>query len=365
MALAARAYFAAPGTLEWKTTLRFRDWSQGAIEGDMIAVGNSTDPGGLYALSASTGKLLWSANIGKTVRTAIGGGMVFASSETKFPDYSLVAFGSKTGREAWRVPLGYRTTQRVGYSEGRVLAPKSEEAKLLAFDAASGKPAWTFSYGPGRGHCETGFATAPGAIYWGAGQDKGSIETRQKPAGNFLFAIDARTGNLLWKREMRLQTYDDVGECVKTPVFDGKDTLFSVAWYRLFAVDAASGAVKWQRDVLNADGKETETGSPAYTAGMVIVTGGGLMQGFRASGGQPVWKAPLANGGQWDQMAAADGVVYLGGLTAVQELAAVDAATGKLLWKASTPGSSVARDIVFSPGAVYGWTFFNYFRMAR
>ena len=368
--LLALLLFAPAGTIEWSTKLRFRDWGQIASDGKVVVGGNSTGDGGVYAVDAASGKLLWRAATDQSGAVAIGEGLAFVEATLRSqPQQAILAYDLRSGKEIWRQLTGARRTDFIAYNDGRVYSVDQDQATLTARDARRGQPLWTFNYGPGCGHCETRMAFQSGTVYWGAGENDQAIDIRQKPAGNFLFALEAATGKLLWRSAFKVNPYDSLGSCVAAPVVAG-GLVFSSVYGSAFAVDAATGATRWRREVTLAgnSSKRLELTAPQAVNGVVVYGSSQGLHAFRQADGSPLWTStwPDPSPNVSIGFLFADGILYASpqGKPGNGVLYAYDAAQGQVLWKLDLPGW-FSRHMIAIPGAILAETSNAVLRIAR
>ena len=186
-----------------------------------------------------------------------------------------------------------------------------------------------------------------------------------------LYAVDAKTGKQVWK-------FDDVpnGATLTQPLVAEGMVFVSDRTNALYAVDAAKGKLTWKfefpapaagaqpampnrqgaavaRPVFVRAGALAGVGGserPAADGGLVFVTGidGAKLHALDAKQGRKKWEADLP-GQFFGRTAAADGVVCQG--FADGALVALDAATGRQLWKSGP--SHPCQGLTLSGGAAY------------
>lgn len=349
--------FAYPGSMTW---------GQPTVVGGRVYVASTT--GQVYALDAATGCTIWSRNVGTPVRTAISIGPGFSGHRAVayFGDLSARAYAvdADTGARIWRTrvsthPMARITGSPVLYHD-RLLVPVSsfEEGAaadaaysccsfrggVVALDARSGRVIWvrhtvsgplrsyhrkgdpTRLYGPAGGAVWNAptIDAARGVVYFGIGNDYTDIDS---PATDAVMAVSLATGQVRWTRQ--LVRHDDWssgctlgGPCPSRP---GDDADFAAS---TILVPLPSG-----RRVLVAGQK----------SGMVY----GLDPSAR---GKVLWSKRVGGGGvfggiEWG-MAAIGSTVYVPISDSMPShptevprpgLAALDAATGKLLWWKPAP----------------------------
>ncbi len=148
--------------------------------------------------------------------------------------------------------------------------------------------AWTFETGTDRG-LEATPLVADAVMYTTA-------------AWSIVYALDARTGRLLWKwdPEVDRNRYDALACCdvVNRGVALYRGRIYvGVLDGRLAALDAATGAVAWQVITVDQSKPYTITGAPRIVRGQVIIGNGGAEYGVRgyvtaydADTGQERWR---------------------------------------------------------------------------
>lgn len=138
-----------------------------------------------------------------------------------------------------------------------------------------------------------------------------------------VYALDSWTGRVLWTRKTSETHNWSSPAVVKGVVYIGGD--------KLYALRASTGAILWK--VPTGD----DTWSPAVSNGVVYVNTAnkGMLFAVRTADGSIMWKKSLGDPGGSGTGAAptvADGVVYVG--SATEELYALDALTGNVMWTA-------------------------------
>jgi outer membrane protein assembly factor BamB len=163
-----------------------------------------------------------------------------------------------------------------------------------------------------------------------------------------LYALDPATGKVLW-------TFHTAHRVMTTPVVEGGVVVIGsgsnaalisqptkVAWGILppadavYAVDAKTGKLLWEHVTVGED-----MPTPAIVAGAIVFANGhSAAQSFAVRTGQPLWRTPLEGVSTMSSAAAVGDTVYLvSGMGPVSSLPhptytyALDARTGKILWK--------------------------------
>ncbi len=234
-------------------------WSGPTLAGGSLYVGS---PGKLSALNATNGNFVWQQDI-ETAGSS--GGFGCASAAT-----SVAIFGN-TAVSGGLVYVG-------GYSDGRV----------YAWVADTGALRWVYPRSGNLGSVIIGgVIAADGRVY---------VCT----SGGTLYALDAQTGDLIWKY--------DIGEQVwATPVVDSGTLYIGTFARNFYAIDTATGEAKWQQ--------------PFATGGPIIST-------------------PVISGD----------TVYVASLD--RHVYAVDKNSGRMLWQYPAEGADVTPGKWFWAGLV-------------
>ncbi|UCG54026.1 MAG: PQQ-binding-like beta-propeller repeat protein [Dehalococcoidia bacterium] len=195
---------------------------------------------------------------------------------------SVVAMNAESGSEIWRKPFEVSSSGGLGCAPSEVAVPlygtpvvlgellyiAGFDGKVYAINTNSGAERWIY---PRQGNLHSfvgGLVMNEDRLYLGS-------------IGGVIYALDAETGDLVWRLETGEQMW-------ATPAIDG-DTLFIGTFdKKLYAVDINTGNKKWQQ--------------PFETQGPVIST-------------------PIVN----------DGIVYIGSFD--RHIYALNAISGELIWK--------------------------------
>lgn len=221
---------------------------------------------------------------------------------------------------------------------GVVYAASARGASLYALDPVTGNALWTYRT---RGRVESTPAVGNGRVY--VADAKGRLH-----------AVNQADGAPLWRVEL--------GSLPTARVLhheDGVDrVLVSTNDNRVHARNAANGAELWtyRRDP-PADLTLYGTSSPVHvttSAGNAFVVGfsDGTLVALRPANGTVLWETKLVSTGRFRDV---DGTVVQSGerlyvTTYGNELAALDAATGRVLWTAAPGG---ATGIALAGGRLY------------
>jgi len=288
--------------------------------------------GSFAALDKKTGRIIWKTFTTPQGYTGVG---VWGSNPVVNPARKLVYIGTGNNYARSTDPA-FASCINSGRTESQCMSPDNHVDSVLAFDMATGAIKWSrrlaaaddwnvgcFAGPPGTGNCPTNpgldqdFASGPNefSIPWhgtviGAGQKNGIYSV-----------FDADTGAILWTR--------NVGP---------GSTLGGMEW---------GSATDNQRIYVAISNFNMQT----YQAGDA-----GSWAALNKTTGEIEWQVPDPNGAiDLGPMSVSNGVVFAGSMGAApgqSNMFALDAATGKTLWK-FVSGGSVNAGAVVSGGVVY------------
>ena len=284
---------AATGAIRWKyfNVIGNSVTSSPDVTGGVVYFGG--DSGYLYALKASTGKLISAFNTGLlcVCSSPTAAGTVYFGDD--YP--AIIAEGPTTN---WKHITDNKIYSSPAVVNGIVYAG-SLGGSVYALDATNGAHRWRYLTG---GPITASPAVVNGILY---------IDS----ADNNVYALNALTGALVWKQAVPFDVYDQSSPAVANGVVyvgshDGN----------VYALDAVTGTVKWKY----LTGGYVRS-SPAVANGVVYIgssygslyaldaSTGAVLWSYTLGGGLPVFSSPtVVNGVVY--LAAADGYVYAFGL---------------------------------------------------
>ena len=261
------------------------------------SVAGHLQAGGLTALSALTGKHLWTAELGDNrVGSAIfattkAGGRVFVASENG----NVHALNAADGKVLWShadrdAIMG--TPALFSGPAGPMVIYGSKFGRVRALDGQTGRTLWSFR----TGHWVDGSPAVTGD-----GPDAtvlvGSYDTH-------LYALSATAGVLRWKHRTAAGVYASPAVVRRR---DKGEVLFSAWDHHLYSVDLSDGALRWN----------------AYT-------------------GRPLWDSITLGDSTWSSPAVAEingrAVVYVGSYAGPIHAIPLDEAAKKAV---ARPGSNI------------------------
>jgi outer membrane protein assembly factor BamB len=284
-----------------------------------------------------------------------GAGKVYTLMGKKIentPTEVCVAMNAADGKPVWEQPVdvvamydkggdagtpdnkggdGPRSTP--SFSDGMVYAYGSNMT-LTAYDAASGKPAWSHNIKKEFGGREIRWANASSPVI-----DGDLVFVSGGGAGQSLIAFNKKTGSVVWKNHDELMTH-------ATPTLAtilGVKQLIFFQQSGLHAVDPATGATLWKQPYsykISTAISPVVSGDIVYCSAGYGVGGGAykISKEGAAFKSTELWRTPgdaqVAN--HWSTPVCKDGYLY--GMFSFKAYGAgpmkcVEVATGKVLWE--------------------------------
>lgn len=242
---------------------------------------------------------------------AIADGVVYVGSD----DHHLYALDLETGEQRWAFEAGNMILSSPVVADGVVFFG-SDDRHLYALDAANGEVIWSFE--------ADGWVNSPlladGALYIG-------IDCTPEDCADFddiqfgLYAIDANTGALKWKRE--------TAASITSQAVDGEGVIYAADLEgTVYSLDDETGDSVWEFDA-GAPVASTLTTLLLDAETLYVGTDQGRFYALDAASGEERWH--FDTGGWVYSSPAVDGdVLYLG--SADGNLYALDRETGSELW---------------------------------
>jgi outer membrane protein assembly factor BamB len=279
--------------------------------------------GKAYALSARSGKVLWSRRLGALAASspAWSGGHVFmvansagsAGISSAGPG-SVWCLEAKTGHVVWRKHLASASESSPLVSGGRVYLG-SQDGTVYALNAATGAIRWRWRAG---GAVKAGVAMSQGRLFVG-------------DYGGDLTALRAGNGSVIWRAGTAGRSFSRSGNFYATP---------AVAFGRVYARNtdgfvysfaARSGQLAWRE---STGGYVYAAPAAAALPGMppAVFTGSyaGSFYAFDARSGKVLWKHS-AHGTISGAPSVIGRTVYFSTLSK-RSTTGLDARTGRVVW---------------------------------
>jgi eukaryotic-like serine/threonine-protein kinase len=327
----------------------FRDWGPSTVAGNTILAGNRTGSGGLFAIDTLSGKVKWSHRPVFTTGTAsvstapaVSGDVVVIPYAAANPG-ALVGLSLATGKELWRGPdpaVGAAAAVNAGLAY--VLG---KNGNFYALDAATGREKWTAAFATNRAVCASRPIVRDDIIYV-MGSANATAGDATKPAGYYLFALDAKTGQERWRYRAEAPDVHQ-GVCLSQPVVTA-DTIFATGESHVYAVQRATGRDRWKpvevRRPVEGRVRAVEVSGLVDAGPILIGLTSGFLIAFDKESGKTAWELP----GQYRESspapAVAGNVLYFQGSPASKPapapggtLYALDLDSHSILWSFSRP----------------------------
>lgn len=298
--------------------LGFRDWGPATVAGSTVVAGNQTGRGGVFAIDTTTGKARWSyvpvfstGTASVSTAPAVSGALVITPFAAAYPG-SVIAVSLTTGKEVWRGPDPERGA---GVAvDGDLAYILAKGGFLYALDAATGRERWKVDFGTGLAPCASRPVVGDGVLYL-TGIGKAIAGDAAKPAGYYLFALDAKTGQERWRYRAEAP-YVHPGVCLNQPVLTA-DTIFATGDNYLYAVARATGRNRWPPVEVRRSLEGRERGVQVQglvDAGDVLVgVTPGYLIAFNKDTGRTAWEIPGRYRDSSPAIAVAGDVLYFQG----------------------------------------------------
>jgi outer membrane protein assembly factor BamB/serine/threonine protein kinase len=290
---------ATTGALIWRREITHAVRDQLVLAGHNVIIGDGIG-GGVYALEASTGRQRWRVSSGAVRGLAAAGGVVYAGFAVKsHTTGGVTALSADRGHVVWTVEFGRTldTTGGLAVSRGVVYVTTSH-GEIYAFRAADGRRLWrtagrnvTFGLAP---------PVAAGGVVYASSGNKIPV----------LYAVHAATGRGLWRRALGAAASPAYLAVADGVVYAGLTRINGAAGLNaggLSALHAATGRQLWQVPV--AGGVDL---APSTAPGVVYTgSNNGALDAWQAGTGSKLWSFSAA-GLIGTNIAVTDGIVYFG-----------------------------------------------------
>lgn len=236
------------------------------------------------------------------------------------PQQVVSALDKTTGVERWRFATSY--VARVALAQGVVtVLTYGAQPTLTALAASDGRVLWS--------------------------QQQGGVATSLSTDGQFFYLLDyqrihalsPQTGAQRWSAAYRPAIFG-------APfLVDGDVTYLLDASDQVIAINSRDGSPRW-RTPTTADGGEVQVEGlvAAQHGALYQIVAGPQLSAVDGASGKTLWTTPLSNSGGHRLIGAANGALYIEGITgggnsggSCAEIFAVEQATGKLLWSQTIP----------------------------
>jgi outer membrane protein assembly factor BamB len=311
-----------------------------ALAGEVLYAG--TQAGAVYALDALTGRLLWrhlmDGSKGKTGYLAAASGVVIAANGYNGVEPSgyiggVYALDAQTGKLLWNVEDPFTDGIAVAGEVAYVGTAIKDDVTggVTALSTRTGELLWTFDF-PTKVDIEGPPVVAKGVVY--VTSTLGEI-----------FALSTTTGEAIWRFADPAVTFGSSPQVANGVVFavsghDKKDNANPV----LYGIKASTGRVLWQRPLGAALASFCGNDGTGVVFAVTVrdlnssSPGASLLTAVNAVSGQQLWQVPVT-GSVYDvtPTPSSSNAVYTGSKTGV--LDAWQADTGNHLWSYQAGGS--------------------------
>lgn len=340
-----------------------------------------------------------------------------------FTDWAGHAYAADaaTGKIIWRKKLydpemkwAWHGLAGRGVIAEEMLIEASVEGNAYALDLNSGDVKWKIDFAPENKYAGSfnPLLFHEGLVYVGVSSVEEHIaeeEPKYKPTfRGKIAAINVRTGKIAWQCELVEKPSNGVAVWTTFALDPESGMLFATTGNNytgepskysdaMLALDGKSGEIRWAKQILERDvwtpaepiGPDFDfaggpqlfeasiNGSPRKLVGASQKSG--IYWAFYRTNGEVVWKANVSyggvTGGMHSDASVGDGVIYCWGNNAfdhgidpadsAMNVAALDAATGKILWKknkaqqsALTTAGFLSQDVYLVPsldGKIHGY----------
>jgi len=293
---------------------------------------------------APGGRLLWKFREPKLLERrpfasspAVAGSRVVIGSDS----YRVYCLELATGKTAWRFDTKWPVFSSPAVANGRVYVGEGlhehTDCKLYCLDLTNGKELWSIQT---QSHTESSPTVVAGRVYFGAGDDG-------------LYCADALTGKVLWQHKGPHE--DGCPLVAEGRVYAGSGYGFQ----GIVCVDAKDGSLVWKKELpapawsgpSYADGRLyaaigkgtfTESARPPY----------GEVRCLDPKNGEDLWRFREVKDAVLTAVAVTGGRAVFGSRDG--GCYAVDAATGKLVWRSEVGSPVLSSPAVAGDAVLFG-----------
>jgi outer membrane protein assembly factor BamB len=274
----AYAFDAATGKPLWRRATAHAFNEEMVVEGTTLVVGDESD-GFLYAYDTATGEPLWDKNTGSALGLDAAAGAVYTGGAIKAGHAGgVTALSADRGTLLWTAefPGSGDTNSDLTVAGGTIYAT-SYGGAILAYRRADGARLWRTPLGKDVKFLGGGIAVGNGVVYACTGD--------HPPIG---YAINAANGQVLWRHSFGTAQYPAYLALAGGTLFAAvtkDDRLSGPGAGDLVALDARTGRPRWTVAVAGAANL-----GPTVNGG-VVYTGSnqGVLDAWEARTGRHLW----------------------------------------------------------------------------
>jgi outer membrane protein assembly factor BamB len=264
------------GRQRWRraTTRQFNDQLAATPNAVFIADGAA---GGAYALDAATGRQLWNHVTEGVLGLAVAGGMVYLGTAVKSQTTGGVsALAADGGGLLWTEEFGGVSNSNGGLGlAGNAVYATTAGGEMLAYRASDGTRLWRV------GNKNVAFGAAPVV----AGGGRVYVSSDKTPV---VYAVQSATGDAIWEHSLGpapFPAYLTLAAGVVFAAVTRKSFSSAPDAGDLIALDARTGRQLWKVNVAGAVGL-----GPAVADGVVYTgSNNGVLDAWKASTGRHLW----------------------------------------------------------------------------
>jgi eukaryotic-like serine/threonine-protein kinase len=296
------------------------------------------DTGQLFALNAGTGAVVWQQTLqGQffVAAPAVVGNVLYVGVGFYTPYYTgaVYAVNALNGQILWSNGNVHAVQTAPTVGNGLVYVA-DDFGVISALDASTGQIQWSYNTNTSQGTGSAG-ALVNGVLYMGVSQ--------------FLFALNASDGTLVWRQEMSAFT-------ASSPAVQNGVVYMNSADGGVYAFDAATGAAIWHHAIRVGYGNSLSIANGSvYLCGYEGAPG---LVALNAQTGATVWSRAIVQC-NFASPTVANGVVYVGWESEESinsHIMAFDAGTGTQLWQ-QLVGSPIYGEPIVVNGKLYITTY--------
>ena len=256
---------------------------------------------------------------------------------------------AKNFQVAWTKPIGAASkgeTQVLAQpvSDGQRVYTLDGEARVTAFDVATGATVWSVDLNPKLKRDKEGFGgglalTSDGKLFVTSGY-------------RFIDALDAATGAKIWEKPVDTQFH-------AAPTVNATEVFATDVDNQIFAFDQATGEMKWTYQAIAEPARILKSSAPVVSGNVIYAPfSSGELVALNATTGDPIWQQVLAESNRTNALSqirdiSGRPVLYNDTVFAASHsgvFAAMNTKTGEQKWQLATDSINapwVAGDVVF------------------
>lgn len=248
----------------------------------------------------------------------------------------------RAGKEVWRGPDPAAGAAVAVH--GDLAFVEGKDGNFYALEAATGRERWKAAFSTRRAECASRPIARDDTIYLTVSAEAIPGDAA-KPAGYYLLALDAKTGQERWRYRAEAP-YVHPGVCLRQPVVTAA-TIFASGDTWLYAVDRATGKERWKQEVrrpVEGRNRLVEVHGLVDAGAVLIGITGTSLLAFDMGSGRIAWDIPGEYSTSNPATAVAGNILYFQGSPGSRPAAAsrgtlhaLDLESRTILWSFSRP----------------------------